>query len=214
MIVICYLDSDWTVRQVLTQLKVLFKSLTGDQLAGELIEAISTTLQIDRSHLTATMRDGASSVNGAGIRVLKAVYPTILDVTCFAHTIDLVRTKFNLPMLDRFMQWWVRLFSKSAAAKLVWKARTGVAIRSISPTRWWSRWEVMEQAVTHFGDIGPFLEKLENVDIAPKIPDHLRQLLACELDRKALTMELAAVVDAGEPFVKATYNLEGDALGH
>ena len=59
-------------------------------------------------------------------------------------------------------------------------------------------------SVTHFGDIGPFLEELENVDIAPKISDHLRQLLACELDRKALIMELAAVVDAGEPFVKAT----------
>ena len=101
LIVIRSLDSDWTVRQVLTW--VLSKSLTGDQLAGELIEAISTTLQIDRSHLTATMRDGAS-VNGAGIRVLKAVYPTILDVTRFAHTIDLVITKFNLPMLDRFMQ--------------------------------------------------------------------------------------------------------------
>ena len=134
VIVIRYLDSDWTVRQVLTRLKVLSKSLTGDQLAGELVEAISTALQIDRSHLTATMRDGAS-VNGAGIRVLKAVYPTILDVTCFAHTIDLVGTKLNLPMLDRLMQWWVQLFSKSAAANLVWKTSTGVAIRSFSPTR-------------------------------------------------------------------------------
>ena len=67
LIVIRYLDSDWTVRQVLTRLKVLSKSLTGDQLAEELIEAISTILQIDRSsHFTATMRDGAS-VNGAGI---------------------------------------------------------------------------------------------------------------------------------------------------
>ena len=70
----------------------------------------------------------------------------------------------------------------------------------------------MEQAATHFGDIGPFLEELKNVDIAPKISYHLRQLLACELDRKALIMELAAVVDASKPFVKATYNLKGDGL--
>ena len=70
----------------------------------------------------------------------------------------------------------------------------------------------MEQAVTQFSDIGPFLEELKNMDIASKISDHLRQLLACELDRKALIMELAAVVDAGEPFLKATYNLEGDGL--
>ena len=45
-------------------------------------------------------------------------------------------------------------------------------------------------------DIGPFLEELEIVDIAPKISDH-RQLLACELDRKALIIELSVVVDAG-----------------
>ena len=83
MLVIRYLDSDWTVRQVLTRLQVLSKSLTGDQLAGELIEAVSTTLQIDRSHLTATMRDSAS-INGAGIRVLKAV-SIGCDVLCAHH---------------------------------------------------------------------------------------------------------------------------------
>ena len=70
----------------------------------------------------------------------------------------------------------------------------------------------MEQVITHFGNNGPFLEELKNVDIAPKISDHLRQLLACELDRKALIMELAAVVDASKPFVKTTYNLEGEGL--
>ena len=33
-----------------------------------------------------------------------------------------------------------------------------------------------------------------------------------DVNEKKLKMELAAVVDAGEPFVKATYVLEGDGL--
>ena len=79
----------------------------------------------------------------------------------------------------------------------------------------------MEQlhVMTHFGDVQPFLD--ENQDIAPRIAYHLRErssrrisdsgnrrILASEADRKNLMMELA-LVDAGAPFVKATYNLEG-----
>ena len=69
--------------------------------------------------------------------------------------------------------------------------------------RWWSKWEVMNQVLTQFGDIEPFLE--ENQDIAPRLADHLRVLLEDQDRRKLLIMELAAVIDAGEPFVKATH---------
>ncbi len=209
VIVLRFLDDQWTIHQVLVRLKVLSKSLNGEGLAGELIHALSTSLQIKQAHVVAAMRDGAS-VNGAAMRVLKAVYPRVLDVTCFSHTIDLVGTHFELPTLDRFAHWWIQLFSRSCAAKLRWKERTGAAMKTFSATRWWSRWEVMDQILTHFGDVGPFLD--ENKDIAPRIADHLRALLADEDDRNKLIIELCAVIDAGEPFVKATYNLEGDGL--
>ena len=55
-----------------------------------------------------------------------------------------------------------------------------------------------------------FLDEIK--DIAPRIGDHLRSLLADDDDRKKLIIELCAVIDAGEPFVKTTYNLEGDGL--
>ena len=58
--------------------------------------------------------------------------------------------------------------------------------------------------------IEPFLE--ENQDIAPCLADHLCVLLEDQDRRKLLIMDLAAVIDAGEPFVKATYILEGDGL--
>ena len=52
----------------------------------------------------------------------------------------------------------------------------------------------------------------ENKDIAPSISDHLRSLLAIDKDRKKFIIESCAAFDAGEPFAKATYNLEGDGL--
>ena len=205
VVIVRYPDSEWTVRQLLGRLAVVSKSLTGDQLARELIETLATSLQIERRHVVETMRDGAS-VNGAGVRILKAVYPQILNVTCFAHTIDRVAHHFNLPTLDQFINWWLQLFATSAAAKLAWRELTGTAIKSHSATRWWSKWEAMKQLLTHFGDVQPFLD--QNQDIAPRLTDHLRVPFASDSDTN-LIMELAAVVDAGAPFVKATYTLEG-----
>ena len=59
----------------------------------------------------------------------------------------------------------------------------------------------MNQVLTQFGDIEPFLK--ENQDIAPRLADHLRVPLDDQERRKLLIMELAAVIDAGEAFVKA-----------
>ena len=70
-------------------------------------------------------------------------FPQLLNVTCFSHTIDNVGKHFEFRVLDTFAQYWVSLFSHSAAARLAWKARTGTAMRTYSPTRWWSKWEVM-----------------------------------------------------------------------
>jgi len=56
-----------------------------------------------------------------------------------------------------------------------------------------------------FGDIDEFLHKKDNTTCT-KLLDVL-----CTFEKKAkLQIELAVVIDRGYPFVKATYNLEGD----
>lgn len=73
---------------------------------------------------------------------------------------------------------------------------------------WWRRWEVYKQLMVQFGDLEPFLQR--NVDIAPATRAKLLPFLS-DLQRKGmLQIELAAIIDFGEPFVKATYNLGGD----
>ena len=79
---------------------------------------------------------------------------------------------------------------------------------SLSKTRWWSRWEIYNQILLQFGDIEPFLTR--NQDLGPTLRPKLLQMITDVNTLPYLQMELAAVVDVGEHFVKATYNLEGD----
>ena len=59
---------------------MLTKSMSGNEIARKLNDILSVTYGI-RSHLlVATIRDGAS-VNEAAMRVLKVVYPNVLDVS-------------------------------------------------------------------------------------------------------------------------------------
>ena len=107
----------------------------------------------------------------AAMQIFKVVYPKVLDVTCFCHTIDLVGNRFELPSLDCFMQYWTQLFAHSWATNLKWEEHTGFCIQSSSATRWWSRREVVHQFMTHFEDVEPLLE--ENQDVAPTTIKHL-----------------------------------------
>ena len=81
---------------------------------------------------------------------------------------------------------------------------------SYSSTRWWSKWEVMSQIMSFFGDVAPFLQA--NPELSPPTNRKLLEMLQNPTVKAYVQIELAAIVDAGEAFVKATYNLEGMVL--
>ena len=153
------------------------------------------------------MKDGAS-VNKAALQQVKFFFPQLLDVTCFSHTIDNVGKHFEFRVLDTFAQYWVSMFSHSAAVRIAWKTKTGTAMRTYSPTRWWSKWEMMKHVLEYFGDVEPFLR--ENDQLVPATRVHLLEIFNSPADSKDLELELAASVDGGNHFVSATYYLERD----
>jgi hypothetical protein len=112
----------------------------------ELIMALSTQYSISSTSLLASMHDRASA-NDVAIRTLKVVYPAIIDIACFSHTLDLLGSKFVVPHLHDFMTVCVSLFSHSPKARLIWKEHTGRAILSYSPTRWRSRSELTNPVI-------------------------------------------------------------------
>ena len=166
---------------------------------------LSTEYGIGSNLLQAAMRDRAS-VNSVAMRTLSIVFPNILDIGCFSHTLDHVGEHFNTPALDVFMKVWISMFSSSPKTKLAWTTKTGLSIPSYSVTRWWSKWEVMKFLHDSFGDVESFLE----IEDLPPSKVKLQEILHDPPSKRKLMIELAMTIDAGEPFVKATYCLEGD----
>ena len=207
VVVIRFIDEKWKLQQRLVNIQMLSKSMTGEEIARELINSLSVCYGISSNRLIAAMRDRAS-VNGVALRTLKIVYPDLVDVGCFAHTINLAGERFKIPTLLQFVNAWNSLFAHSAKARLCWKEQCGIAMPSYCPTRWWSKWEVMKALMVMFGEIQPFL--FTNNDIAPATFSKLVDIMSDLNKRSQLQLELASVVDAGEPLVKATYKLEGD----
>ena len=202
-IVLRFVTSEWSIEQRLIKVQLLSKSLKGEEIARELIHTLTTEYGIRTNNLLAAMRDRAAS-NGVAMKMLIVLYPKLVDMGCFSHTIDKVEENFHTPILHEFGIAWVSMFAHSPKAKLLWKELTGRGMISYSPTRWWSRWEVYYQITVHFGDVEPFLKKNEDLPSA--------KLLSFFTDDKKdkLQVELAPVIDYGEEFVKATYKLEGD----
>ena len=86
-IILRFVDSDWCIQQQLVRVSMLAKSVTGEELARELISVLSVTYSITYNSLLAVMRDGAC-VNNVAIQTLKVVYPLVIDIRCFSHKID------------------------------------------------------------------------------------------------------------------------------
>ena len=206
-VVLRFISDSFTIEQRLVKIELLAKSLNGEEVARELINVLSTTLGITSHYVVVTMRDCAA-VNNVAICTLKILYPNLLDIGCFSHTLDLVGDHFKLPQLTEFLNSWLSLFSHSTKVKFLWKEQTGRAMPTYSHTRWWSKWEVMQQLLVQFGEIKLFL--VNNSDIGPSTRPKLLSFFDDPQKLNYLKIELAAVIDCGEPFVKATYKLEGD----
>ena len=207
VIVLRFIDSDWSIQQRLVRVQTLAKSMRGEELARELIETLSVRLSISSTRLLAAMRDRAS-VNGVALRTLKIVYPNLVDIGCFSHTVNLAGERFKIPLLGEFINAWNSLFAHSAKARLCWREQCGRSMPSYSQTRWWSKWEVMKAVMELFGDIEPFVSTHD--DFSPATRQKLLTILSDPAKNACLRIELAAVVDAGECLVKTTYKLEGD----
>jgi len=101
----------------------------------------------------------------------------------------------------------VSLFAHSLKVRMLWKDRTSLSMPSYSLTRWWNKWEVFKQLMVQFGDLEEFLK---SSDVCTMTRTKLLSFFSDSSKKANLQIELAAIVDYGEPFVKTTYKLEGD----
>ena len=87
-IVLWFVDSKWELQQCLVHLQLHAKSMTGEEIARELVNVLSVQYSISSDFLLSTMRDCAS-VNNVTLRTLRVIYPNVPDVGCFSNTLDM-----------------------------------------------------------------------------------------------------------------------------
>ena len=133
-IVVRFVDGSFTIRQRLIRLQLLAKSMSGKEIAKEIINSLLVMYSISSNLVIAMMHDRAAC-NGVALCNLKVVFPTIVDIGCSSHTQDLVGEKFVTPTLSSFATWWISLFSHSPKEKLLWHEHTGQSFQGYSATR-------------------------------------------------------------------------------
>ena len=178
VVVLHYLTDDWELKQCVGRLKLLAKTMTGEEIAQQIIVIVSTEFGISSNLIVVAMRDRAS-VNDVAMRTIKVVYNELLDVGCFSLTLNHVGERMNTPILHDFCNAWIALFSRSPRSRLLWRTQTGLSAPSYSSTRWWSQFEVIHSMLKTFSDVKKFLER---DDLPPATSTMLLQVLQQKIE--------------------------------
>ena len=75
VIVVRFVDDEFVIQQRLVRLQLLAKSMTGEEIARELINCLSVEYSVRADLVLATMHDRAAS-NNVAIRTLKVINPS------------------------------------------------------------------------------------------------------------------------------------------
>ena len=111
-----FVSDEWNLEQQLIRMQMLAQSMTGEEVARELISVLKYSVKSEL--LLAAMRDRAS-VNNLAMQTVKVVYPLIVDIGCFSHTLDHVGDNFITPNLKEFLHLWISLFSHSPKTRVL-----------------------------------------------------------------------------------------------
>ena len=94
-----FIGENWNVEQRLVRLQMLAKSLCGEEIARVVISCLSITYGIVTEHVIGAR----ASSNNVAMATIKVLYPFIVDLGCYSHTLDRVGEHFKTPTLDEFV---------------------------------------------------------------------------------------------------------------
>lgn len=114
----------WMVVLRLMRIQLCSQSVNSKQLLRILNECRSVKYSIRANSLIAAMRNEAS-VKQAALNQIGLIFPNMLNVVCFSHTLDNIGNHGVIPTLLQFGNYCIGVFSYSNQAKLAWQDLTG-----------------------------------------------------------------------------------------
>jgi hypothetical protein len=193
----------------LVRLPMLEKALDGDTQAALLVSVLCTEYGIRLPDVMYAVHDRAST-NYKSINVLKSLCQNLVSLGCLTHTIDHVGEHVQTPNLDKLYGALLLCFAQSVNAKKLYLASTTETWRQPNTTRFWSWFESKMAILRVYPKISVFLNAAEEKKMCPASVAHGKDAVAGPKGC-LVKVELAALCDGLEPFVKAGYKLEGDS---
>ena len=157
-------------------IEVCSKSVNANQLAQVLNQCLSVEYGVRGNSLLAAMRDGAS-VNQAALNIVSFIFPNMVNVVCFSHTLDNVGNHFAT--LKEFDSLWIRMFRNSCKRSCygkIWRVEHRHLTAKLDDGR--SRWEVYRQLMVQFGDLERYMEEATDAKICPQVLPQLQDILS------------------------------------
>ena len=95
------------------------------------MHTLSSEYGVAGNHLLAAARDRVAA-NSVAMHTIKILFPDVLDIGCYSHTLDHVGEHFDTPFLEEFSHSWLTFFSHSPRTRMEWKEFTGRAMATYS----------------------------------------------------------------------------------
>ena len=86
-VIVAFLDDNWSIIQRLVRIDICSKPVNADDFAQVLNQCLSVDYGVKANSLLAAMRDGASVQNQAALDRIAFIFPKVLNVVCFSHTL-------------------------------------------------------------------------------------------------------------------------------
>lgn len=129
---------------------------------------------------------------------------------CVPHTINNAGKRVTFPLLEEFMEPFLKLMSSAGAARSLWKKIIGKEPKHLSEVRWYSRAEIMMELAENWGKVADLISGLQRESIGSATTDDMAR--AWLKDPFRMAAEAQATLDVYLPLVKCCYDLEGDRL--
>lgn len=137
-----------------------------------------------------------------------SLHPGSFQNLCKSHFLSNVGKECVLPHVTSLVQILTAL-QVSGNAKDTFFSVYAERIKGHNQVRWYCDWEQAEQQFLNYQQLSPYALALENGGLCPATTTRLSNLV--RQNGQALQLQLATNHDAMGPFVRGTYNTEGDS---
>jgi hypothetical protein len=205
---------DYKLHDILVHVALFEGSLTGEELSLHLLHALEKKCKRSMSNARAAHCDRCA-VNTKALRLIfDPKYAPVSRKPCNPHTLCKPGERFVCPEWDLFRSFLTLMFChRGAKANVLFRKEFGESAKTGKGVRWHVKYEQAIQTLTI--GLQPLLEKVVRVCVMKEYSkkSSLKLWLKATEDPVWLakaTIQLAAVADGGNKFVKWTYSLEGD----